>query len=99
MRRIAPVLVSLWWTGLLLIGLPTALITLVGWPLPDHPPTRPELEDWVRQPLTRDSIIGAAAILAWAMWTGLLAVIVATAYRRAARLCRYLPDLSLPGPL
>src|SRR3954447_3009877 len=99
MRRIAPALVSLWWIGLLLIGLPAALIRLVGWPLPDHRPTRPELEAWVQQPLTRGAVIGAAALVTWAMWAGLLAVVLATAYRSVAQLSRHLPDLRLPGPL
>jgi hypothetical protein len=58
----------------LLIGLPIALVALVGWPLPDHVPTQLELEAWVQEPLTRDSIICGAAIVTWTMWAGLLAV-------------------------
>jgi DNA-binding SARP family transcriptional activator len=99
MRRIAPVLVSLWWTGLMLVGPPAALIRLVGWPLPDHRPTRPELEAWVQQPLTRGSILGAAAVVGWLMWACFLAVVLVEAYRRAARLVRCLPTIRLPGPL
>src|SRR5690349_21726972 len=44
MRRMATALISLWWTGLLLVGLPIALIKLAGWPLPDHRPDRHTVE-------------------------------------------------------
>ncbi len=99
MRRMTQTLASLWWTSLLLIGLPAALIRLVGWPLPAHAPTREEWVAWAQQPLTRATILGSAAILAWAMWAALLATILASAYARIARLRRHLPDIRLPGPL
>jgi hypothetical protein len=99
MARVAQALVSLWWTSLLLIGLPVALIWLVGWPLPSHLPTGDEWAAWVQQPLTRTTVIDAAALVAWAMWTVLLATALTAAHRRIARMCRHLPDLRLPGPL
>jgi len=99
MRRMTQTLVSLWWTSLLLIGLPARLVRLVGSPLPAHRPTRDEWAAWLAQPLTRATLVAATALLAWAMWAVLLAVVLASAYARIARLCRRLPDLRLPGPL
>jgi DNA-binding SARP family transcriptional activator len=98
-RRVASALTSAAWTSLLLIGLPAGLIRLVGWPFPDHLPTHEECAAWVQQPLTRGSVIGAAAVAAWLMWAAFLAVLLINAYRRAARLLRCLPDIRLPGPL
>jgi hypothetical protein len=99
MRQTTRALASLWWTSLLLIGLPTALVRLAGWPLPTHPPTRDEWVAWLQQPLTRATLVDGAALLAWVMWAALLAVVLASAYRWIARLCHHLPDIRLPGPL
>ncbi len=99
MRQTTRTLASLWWTSLLLIGLPTALVRLAGSPLPTHPPTRDEWAAWLQQPLTRATLVDGAALLAWAMWAALLAVVLASAYRWIARLCHHLPDIRLPGPL
>src|SRR5438067_2024762 len=99
MRQATQTLASLWWTTLLLIGLPAALLRLVDWPLPAHLPTRDQWAAWLQQPLTRTTLISAAALVAWAMWATLLAVVLASAYRQIARLCHHLPDIRLPGPL
>jgi hypothetical protein len=51
MRQTMQTLASLWWTSLLLIGPPAALVRLVGWPLPTHPPTQDEWAAWLQQPI------------------------------------------------
>jgi DNA-binding SARP family transcriptional activator len=99
MSRLSGALASLAWTGVLLIGLPAALVRLVGWPFPHHVPTQDEWAAFVAQPLTRGFVLAAVAAVGWAMWSGLLAVALAEGYRRIAHLHRRLPHLRLPGPL
>jgi DNA-binding SARP family transcriptional activator len=102
MMRLARGLWSLSWLTILLAGIPAALVHYVGWPLPDHWPTRPEAEQWVAQPLTRSAVIGAVAVLMWLLWALLvyaLVVEILTSTRRAVRALRRLRLPPLPTPM
>jgi hypothetical protein len=62
----------------LLIGLPLALATAVGWPLPTELPTWPELERALtRGELDTWTLIKAVAVLVWLAWAQLAASAVA----------------------
>jgi DNA-binding SARP family transcriptional activator len=91
--------ISLGWAALLLVGLPVGLIRLAGWPLPTHLPSHDQLAQWIQQPLTRETVIAAAACVAWLMWAALLYAALSEVYTYAARLCRHLPRIRPPGPL
>ncbi len=100
--RLARGLWSLGWLMVLLAGIPAALVSYVGWPLPDHWPTRPDWERWVQQPLTRPAVIGTFAILVWMLWAMLvyaLVVEILTRTRRAVRALRRLRLPPLPTPM
>jgi DNA-binding SARP family transcriptional activator len=87
---------SLAWAGLLLVGIPVALVHYIGWPLPDHWPTRPDLERWVAQPLTRPAVIGAFAVGVWLLWAILLYAVVVEILTRARRAVGWLRGARLP---
>jgi hypothetical protein len=94
--RLARGLWSLGWLTVLLAGIPAALVYYVGWPLPDHWPARPELEQWVAQPVTRPAIIGTAAVLIWLLWALLVYAVVVEVLVRVRRAVRALRRLRLP---
>lgn len=60
----------------LLVGLPAALATLVGWPLPSRVPTGSELLDAVKSPITDQMLINALACVFWVAWVQILACTV-----------------------
>src|SRR4051794_14154541 len=91
MRRGGPALASLWWTSLLLVGVPVGLVRFLGWPLPDHVPTRGEWAGLLARPIPRGILIDVFAMAMWAMWATLLAVVVSSVYQQLARWCRRLP--------
>jgi len=96
MMRLARGLWSLGWLTVLLAGIPAALVHYVGWPLPDHWPTRPDWERWVAQPLTPSAIIGTAAVLIWLLWALLVYALVVEILTRTRRVVRALRRLRLP---
>src|SRR6266542_3845380 len=96
MRRLMGGVWSLGWLAILLVGVPAALVGYVGWPLPDHWPTRPEWERWVQQPLTRPAVIGGFAVLIWLMWAALVYALLVEVLTRVRRLAGRLRGTRLP---
>lgn len=76
---------------LLVVGVPTALVLLVGNPLPTSAPST----DWLTAPITADALISIVAVLVWLVWAHFVVCLIAE--WRAARAGR-LPGL-VPGGL
>ncbi len=95
-RRLLHGVWSLGWLALALIGIPSALVHYIGWPFPDHWPTRPEWERWVAQPLTRPALLATFAVLVWLMWAGLVYALVVEIIIRIRRVAGWLRGRSLP---
>ncbi len=72
--------------GGVLIGLPWALITGIGWPLPDHIPTLDEASSVLTSPLDDGRILNLLAILAWLVWAWFLRDVTLEALQSAADL-------------
>jgi DNA-binding SARP family transcriptional activator/LysM repeat protein len=68
MRRMTRAAVAVWWLTVLGAGVPAALVLVIGWPLPDHWPTRSEWTAFVEQPLTQTTMVDGFAILLWVLW-------------------------------
>src|SRR2546423_8692290 len=84
MRRITNALATMMWTLVLLVGIPAALVRLVGWPLPRHLPTTQQLQAWAEQPqrqLMRAVLVDGAVVLGWLLWALLLVVVLTELYR------------------
>jgi len=96
MRRLMGGVWSLGWLAILLVGVPAVLVRYLGWPLPDHWPTRPEWERWVQQPLTRPAVIGGFAVLIWLMWAALAYALLVEVLTRVRRLAGWLRGTRLP---
>lgn len=87
---------------ILLVGLPIALVRLVGWPLPTRWPDRQQWVQWLEEPLTDGTLIGAAVVVAWLLWGVLVYAALAEIVlrlRRAVRWLRRLPRLPMPTPM
>jgi DNA-binding SARP family transcriptional activator len=95
-RRLVHGVWSLGWLAIVLVGVPVALVHYLGWPFPDHWPTRPEWEGWVAQPLTRPALLGTFAVLVWLMWAGLVYALIVEIVTRGRRLAGWLRGRSLP---
>jgi hypothetical protein len=57
----------------LILGVPAALVLFVGYPLPQHAPTR----DWLTQPVTATLIINILACIVWVAWAHFTICVVA----------------------
>ncbi len=88
---------SLLWLGLLLVGLPAALVGLAGWPLPDRLPAMAEVRRWAAQPLTTQVVVNVVVWLLWLLWAWLVYTVVAELLRWLTRL--RLPRTRWPAPL
>jgi DNA-binding SARP family transcriptional activator len=89
------------WLVVFLVGLPAVLVRYVGWPLPDHSPTRDDWQRWAAQPLTRTALLDSAAIIAWLLWAGLVYAVIVEILTRTRRVAgwprgRQLPPLPTP---
>jgi len=80
--------------GLVLIGLPTLLVNVIGWPLPHHLPSMDEIRMWLAIWPDDHAILDVVAVLGWIVWANLvrhtlIAVIDAVAehahYRRTGQ--------------
>ena len=60
-------------------GLPTALVIVVGWPLPTAIPTVDGLSGWLTSPISDTVIINALAVAAWLLWAAFIPCIAAEA--------------------
>jgi nucleoid-associated protein YgaU len=102
-RATVRTVVTLWWAGLLLVGVPFVLTEVIGW----RPPTRlpsgaqwqAQWQEWGRQPPTAGFLVAVVAWLAWLMWAVLVVAVLADVYHLLRRVCRRLPRLRLPGPV
>ncbi|BCJ65646.1 hypothetical protein GCM10009779_03110 [Polymorphospora rubra] len=84
---------------LLLVGLPLALVRLVGWPLPRRWPDQEQLASWIAEPLTERTLAAAFAVAAWLFWLLLVAAVVADLVVRLRRTVRWLRRVPVPTPL
>ncbi|SOC57513.1 LysM peptidoglycan-binding domain-containing protein [Ornithinimicrobium cerasi] len=75
---------------LLVVGVPAALVSLVGNPLPSSLPDR----SWLTAPITADALISIFAVLVWVVWAHFVLCLVAEV--RAARAGR-MPGLVPAG--
>ncbi|MET9628304.1 hypothetical protein ABZX92_12650 [Lentzea sp. NPDC006480] len=58
---------------------PWALAYFIGWPLPDHLPTRSEFWDLVQRPMSTGFLLNLSACLGWLLWFWLAAGVFAAA--------------------
>src|SRR5882757_1057980 len=52
----------------LVVGLPWALVHYVGWPLPHHIPTVPELQGFLLAPMSTTFLLDFLACACWIAW-------------------------------
>ncbi|MYW90485.1 transcriptional regulator [Amycolatopsis rubida] len=52
----------------LTVGLPTALVHFIGWPLPDHVPTWDEIQSTLLAPMSPQFLLNALACALWPLW-------------------------------
>ena len=87
---------TLIFAGVLLIGVPIALIALVGWPLPTNLPSVDQIQLALRSGIDPTLLINTLAIIVWIAWAQLVAAIVAESVAAArGKTARSLPVL--PG--
>ena len=70
-RRTAAIVRGLPAGALLLVlsaGVPWALAHFVGWPLPDHLPSKTEIEATLLNPITHRLLLDSLAVLSWIVW-------------------------------
>ena len=95
MRRTGRILTRAWWTTVLLVTPPLALLRLLGPPLPAQWPTA----DLAGTQATQRAILAAATLTGWLLWITVLAVAAARAGRAAGRLARRLRHIRPPRPV
>lgn len=66
--RLLGALLALAALGILLVGVPWGLWTYIGWPLPEHLPTRNELAAVLLNPLSVSLFLDILACIAWVAW-------------------------------
>lgn len=64
-------------------GLPTALVVLIGWPLPHALPSTADLSGWLTTPISDTVILNGLAVSAWLLWAAFIPAVMSEA--RAAR--------------
>ncbi|MCU1680216.1 MAG: hypothetical protein JWQ81_955 [Amycolatopsis sp.] len=78
-------------------GLPWALVHYVGWPLPHHVPTWPDLQDFLITPMSTAFLLDFLACACWIVWF-FFTLDVLRCTIDIARGARW-PDLSSAGPV
>src|SRR5262249_49767562 len=91
LRRWVRGLVALVALAVLVAGLPWALVDYVGWPLPRHVPTWPELQEILLTPMGTQMLLNILTCICWVAWFAFV-VDVARCTVDAAR------GLTLPHP-
>ena len=81
----------------LVVGLPWALVHYVGWPLPHHVPTWPELQGFLLAPMSVTFLLDFLACACWLVWF-LFTLDVLRCTVEVVRGARW-PDLSGAGPM
>ncbi|MGQ5262909.1 hypothetical protein ACTWLT_19435 [Micromonospora sp. ZYX-F-536] len=97
MRRTRQV-VSLLFLALLLAVPPVVLVRIIGWPLTGWP-TLSQVEQWVAQPLTEQTLTAALSVLAWLVWLLLAYTVTIRMLIRMRDSARCLRRIPLPTPL
>ncbi|MCO1593794.1 hypothetical protein M8C17_01290 [Micromonospora sp. RHAY321] len=97
MRRTRQV-ASLLFLALLLAVPPVVLVRIIGWPLTGWP-TLPQVEQWVAQPLTEQTLTAALSVLAWLVWLLLAYTVTMRMLIRMLDSVRWLRRIPLPTPL
>ncbi|HKA83975.1 MAG TPA: LysM peptidoglycan-binding domain-containing protein [Acidimicrobiales bacterium] len=81
-------LVALAGVAILVVGLPAALVSWVGWPLPSEVPSLSEIGDALRDTYIPDEfLVKALAVVCWLVWIELVAslLVEAVAYVRGRK--------------
>ncbi|PSK63106.1 hypothetical protein B0E53_04975 [Micromonospora sp. MH33] len=89
---------SLLFLTLLLAGPPLLLVRIVGWPVQGWPTLR-QIQLWVAQPLTEQTLTTALTLFAWLVWLFLAYTVTVRALRRVRAGARWLRRMPLPTPL
>lgn len=63
--------------AVLLVGVPSALIRQVGWPLPSTVPDVEDLRAWLVRPIADATVLDVLAIAAWLLWAAFIHALVA----------------------
>ncbi|PSK62943.1 hypothetical protein B0E53_05140 [Micromonospora sp. MH33] len=89
---------SLLFLTLLLAGPPLLLVKIVGWPVHGWPTMR-QIQLWVAQPLTEQTLTTALGLFAWLVWVFLAYTVTVRALKRMRAGARWLRRMPLPTPL
>ncbi|MBA8926880.1 DNA-binding SARP family transcriptional activator [Kutzneria viridogrisea] len=81
----------------LVVGLPWVLVHYVGWPLPHHVPTWPELQVFLLAPMSVTFLLDFLACACWIVWFAFTLDVLRCTID-IARSARW-PDLSGAGPM
>ncbi len=82
----------------LLAGPPLVLLSLVGPPMGGRP-SGEQMREWVRQPLTEQTLTAALTVAAWLLWLVLAYTVTVRVLTRVRATARWLRRLPLPTPL
>ncbi|MFI7208072.1 AfsR/SARP family transcriptional regulator [Micromonospora aurantiaca (nom. illeg.)] len=91
-------LMSLLVVLVLLAGPPLVLLSLVGPPMGGRP-SGEQMREWVRQPLTEQTLTAALTVAAWLLWLVLAYTVTVRVLTRVRVTARWLRRLPLPTPL
>lgn len=82
--------------GILIVGIPWALVHYIGWPFPDHVPTWDELRTALLSPMSTQFLLDTLACILWPTWA-IFTCDVAICVGEAIRFSPVLPRRA--GPL
>ncbi|BCL14703.1 hypothetical protein GCM10017556_24420 [Micromonospora sagamiensis] len=83
---------------LLVVVPPVLLVRLAGWPLPSRP-SLAELQQWVAEPITAQTVTAALTIGGWLLWLLVVAAVVLRVLVRVKAVARWMRRIPLPTPL
>ncbi|MEU6022585.1 hypothetical protein [Micromonospora sp. NPDC047134] len=92
LRQVASLLLA----AVLLAGPPLLLVRVVGWPSAGG--ARAAFWQWVREPLTDQSLIMMVGVLAWLLWAFVAYIVTVRTVQRLWAGVRWLRRLPLPTP-
>ncbi|SCL20358.1 DNA-binding transcriptional activator of the SARP family [Micromonospora pallida] len=93
-RQVASVMVVV----LLVVLPPVLLVRLAGWPLPSRP-SLAQLQRWVAEPITAQTVTAALTIGGWLLWLLVVAAVVLRVLARVKAVARWMRRVPLPTPL
>ncbi|WP_091456095.1 AfsR/SARP family transcriptional regulator [Micromonospora inyonensis] len=83
---------------LLLVAPPLLLVRLTGWPVPAWP-SLAQVEQWVADPITTQTVTGALTVVAWLLWLLMVGTIALRLLARVRTAARWMRRMPLPTPL